>query len=215
MSGLYDVEYDWSQGTSLPVNVDHRFIEAAPLLATQFFAIDVQTQTIVPTFTLDGVPFPIDLVGHGPEHGHFFLFEPAGGSIPVGPSDAESPPSVLLIRGDYEVGYEWGAGTTMPINPKHVVTTATVPEPQTALSLVVGALFVRILVSRRAAWAAVLGDRRSAHHRSEGSPIAWRSGTPMRSAISRCSRCTSHSLRPSTKSSPGARVGASIRLIPI
>lgn len=150
VAGIYDVEYEWIAGDKLPVNTNQRVVESVVLSAAAVLPVDILSEAVTPSFFLDGIPFPTDPMGNGPEHGHFYLNPPSGETVSLGPSDLETPLTFLLIEGDYDVEYEWSRGTFVPRNPRRHVGAVMVPEPGTAPSLAIGAICLWAMRRHRA-----------------------------------------------------------------
>ena len=150
VAGSYDVVYDWQTGDLLPTNTGHRVIENAALSAAVSLPVALLSEEVSPSFLLDGLPFPTDPFGHGPEHGHVYLTQPSGGEVSLGASDEVAPETVLAIEGPYDVEWEWTQGTTVPRNPRQRVGPKVfVPEPAVSPSLVIGSVFVWLLFRHR------------------------------------------------------------------
>ena len=91
--------------------------------ASQTLAVNVATKKILPTFTLDGAPFPASQY----ERGDFLLRDATGdGLVSIG--DSSVPPSpIVVIKGSYHVLYEHrSGGTTVPVNERARITSVDV-----------------------------------------------------------------------------------------
>lgn len=135
VAGTYDLVYDWEAGSvAVPQNVGHHALVDAELLTDQTVAVDLTTLDVVPTFSLDGAPFPSD-----PAHrGEIRLRDGHGGELSLGTTEVAVPNSVIAVQGAYAVDYLWKAGTDVPRNPRGRVGFANVPEPGFGLGLLVG-----------------------------------------------------------------------------
>jgi hypothetical protein len=140
--GRYDVVYDWQAGGMVvPRSHRHTVVEDQDLTATQVLNLEMPTKLVLPTFLLNGAPFPTDAL----DRGDFLLRAPAGGELDLGSSHIASPVSVRAIEGLYFIEYRWAAGASVPRNVGRVLGVTEVPEPGVASGLVAGALFLGLL----------------------------------------------------------------------
>jgi hypothetical protein len=145
VAGSYDVVYDWQAGSVVvPRNQNYTVMQDVDLLSTQVLAVDLQTEVVAPTFTLNGAPFPLDPM----ESGTFALRSMSSGSagqgeVDLGPSYVASPDFVRVIEGSYRVEYTWQDGFSVPANEGRVVAITYVPEPGFVVGLAVGILALR------------------------------------------------------------------------
>lgn len=99
LAGVYDVEYRWRSGTTVPRNVAARVMQAVPIAASTTLVVDVPSQHVAGNLTLDGAPFP--------QAGSNLFLQGIHGLGRVGLGATPQPDySVELIPGAYRLGYE-------------------------------------------------------------------------------------------------------------
>jgi hypothetical protein len=99
LAGVYDVEYRWRSGTTVPRNVAARVMQAVPIAANTPLVVDVPGQLVTGALTLDGAPYP--------QAGSTLLLEGVHGLGRVVLGSTPQPTySVRLIPGAYRFGYE-------------------------------------------------------------------------------------------------------------
>jgi hypothetical protein len=99
LAGVYDVEYRWRSGTTVPRNVAARVLQAVLLDANTSLVVDVPSQQLTGALTLDGAPYP--------QAGSTVFLEGVHGlgRVVLGATPQPSY-SVRLIPGAYRFGYE-------------------------------------------------------------------------------------------------------------
>lgn len=99
LAGVYDVEYRWRAGTTVPRNVAARVLQAVLLEADTTLVIDVPSQQVTGELTLDGAPYP--------QAGSTLFLQGVHGLGRVVLAATPQPSySVRLIPGAYRFGYE-------------------------------------------------------------------------------------------------------------
>ncbi len=142
--GIYDLVYDHGAGTLIvPLNTGHHAARNQSFLVDQTVVTDLTTKPIIPTFMLNGAPFPNDPA----QRGRIVLRDPDGGEVNLGTTDPAVPDSVIGIEGAYGIDYEWDAGVDVPRNQRRRIGYTSVPEPGAGGLLAVGML--AFLGSRR------------------------------------------------------------------
>ncbi|MCR9092911.1 MAG: hypothetical protein NXI30_01720 [bacterium] len=144
--GSYDVVYDWEAGSIMvPRNEGFHAVEDTLLAIDQTVVVDLTMKTVVPTFLLDGAPFP----GDPAESGSLVLRDPNGGEVPLGTTDVAVPDTVLVVEAPYAVDYRWNAGVSVPRNPSETIQFTSVPEPGFGLGVAVGGFAFLVGLRRR------------------------------------------------------------------
>ncbi|MCR9092990.1 MAG: PEP-CTERM sorting domain-containing protein [bacterium] len=135
--GTYDLFYDYVAGSSIvPHNVGQRAASDLAFLESATHAIDVYTRTVVPSFTVNGGPFPT----LPDTYGEIVLRGPEGGHLSIGETNDPDPDPLIAMVGPYAIDYEWRSGIFVPRNPQARLGYTSVPEPGTTLALAIGAL---------------------------------------------------------------------------
>jgi hypothetical protein len=139
IAGAYDLVYDWEAGSVVvPRNLGFHALHDASFLVDQTVTIDLPTRHVVPTFQLDGAPFPSD----PGQRGEIFLRDAHGGEVGLGTTDEAIPDPTRVLEAAYAVEYRWLAGVDVPRNPRATVGLTAVPEPDGSLALALGGLSI-------------------------------------------------------------------------
>jgi hypothetical protein len=142
VAGRYDLIYEWKAGSvSAPRNVGHHVLHAANLVTDQTVLADLPTSSIVPTFELNSVAFPID----PGQRGRIVLRDFDGGIVDLGRTDVAVPATVVAVDGYYAIDYQWEAGVDVPRNAREPVGTVVVPEPGGGTGLILGLLWLMVV----------------------------------------------------------------------
>ena len=147
VAGTYDLVYDWEAGSVLvPRNVGYHFVREATWLVDETVVADIDTKIVIPTFSLDGAPFPSDPSNAG----EIVLRDGDGGEVPLGSTAEPLPDDVRVVEDAYAVDYLWSAGIEVPLNPRQRVGLTSVPEPASGVGVVSGIALSAAVAARRA-----------------------------------------------------------------
>ena len=145
VAGRYDFVYDYVRGdTIIPRNEGTLLVEGEHYAVDTTIAVDVDRQAVVPTFLLDGAPFPTDPA----DSARIVMRDALGGEVDLGTTDDPDPPSVFVIPGAYGVDYQWEAGLGVPRNPLRRVAYTSVPEPGFGVGVAAASLGLAIGAAR-------------------------------------------------------------------
>ncbi|HEB90001.1 MAG TPA: hypothetical protein ENI85_10555 [Deltaproteobacteria bacterium] len=125
--GIYDLVYEYRQGTLHPVNPHATIATGLDLSSGQTVSLDLLAYTHAASVLVNGVPFPASPTQYGT-----ISIESADGSdrVVLGPT-YESLPQRYLLAGSYVLVYEQVLGAaSVPLNTRAVVDPfITVDEP--------------------------------------------------------------------------------------
>jgi len=115
--GTYDVQYRHLSGTQVPLNIN-KVVDSGLLLdTTKAIGVNAVARTIAPTFKLNGSPFPKSIY----HYAEFYLRDPSNaGRIFIGYSHLDND-NTMVIKGNYDVLYEYVQGDQVPVNERAVV----------------------------------------------------------------------------------------------
>lgn len=145
VAGRYDLVYDYVRGdTIIPRNQGTLLVSGEHYAVDTTIAVDVGRQVVVPTFRLDGAPFPMAPA----DSARIVMRDALGGEVDLGTTDEAEPPSVFVIPGAYGVDYQWEAGLGVPRNPLRRVAYTSVPEPGFGVGVATASLGLAIGAAR-------------------------------------------------------------------
>lgn len=120
VAGTYDAYYQyWTGADATPRNLDTRFVENLVIDTSGPLVLDIQTALFTLELELNGGAFPEDQY----ESARIRIVDPHSGSeIDLGPTHAGPLTTLRLIRGRYDIVYEWReGGSEVPVNRRHVI----------------------------------------------------------------------------------------------
>jgi hypothetical protein len=116
--GVYEVVYQYTLGSSIPVNEAAVVSDPLTISADQSLDIDVTSAALAGAFTLNGAAFPAD----PQESADVFLRDTETGDLVfLGTSDAQVYTTIVTV-GTYEAAYAFRLGSSIPQNRRSIVT---------------------------------------------------------------------------------------------